>query len=283
VVYGVYEGNTLVGGALTLGVHARRGNFISIPYGPIFLSGKEDGFTSLMNTIAQEAEKKGYIFIRVSPFADDTTEHIEQYRSYGFRKAPLHILAEHTRLLDLSPTKDELLMNMNKNHRNLIRRCEREGVRVEMYTDREKLKEFHEMIDFTAKRHNFTRFSDAYVEAEFDAFSDDREVRIFHAYLPNGTLDTAAVIYYFGSMAAYRHGTSLIQNSKLPTSYLLQWYAIQEAKKQGMKYYNFWGIAPEDATKNHPFYGITHFKKDLAVKQSILCPHMTCHYQKNIG
>ena len=28
-----------------------------------------------------------------------------------------------------------------------------------------------------------------------------------------------------------------------------------------MTLYNFWGIAPETASKDHPFFGITHYKK----------------------
>jgi lipid II:glycine glycyltransferase (peptidoglycan interpeptide bridge formation enzyme) len=79
--------------------------------------------------------------------------------------------------------------------------------------------------------------------------------------LPDGRLDGAAVIIYYGNMAAYRHSGSLNLDSRYPTSYLLQWHAIQEAKGRGMEWYNFWGIAPENATKKHPFFGITHFKK----------------------
>ena len=50
------------------------------------------------------------------------------------------------------------------------------------------------------------------------------------------------------------------------------WESIKEAKNRGMKYYNFWGIAPDKARKNHPFYGITHFKKGFGGYKKELLP-----------
>ena len=50
----------------------------------------------------------------------------------------------------------------------------------------------------------------------------------------------------------------------------------KEAKKRGMKWYNFWGIAPDDAPASHPFKGITHFKKGFGgeEKQLLHCQDM---------
>jgi len=269
--FGVYEYENLIAGAMVLSVHARRGNFLFVPYGPIITKDKKHVLQMITGRLKKLAEEKGYSFIRVSPFEDLVEETI--YKEAGYRKAPIHILAETTWLLDLRADEKEMLMTMNKNHRNLIHRCQREGVRVLVSTHSKHLHDFNTLHDITAKRHHFVRFSDEYVAREFQAFDDDKEVLVLRAYLPalntshseagepDGTLDSSAVVYYYSNMAAYRHGASLMQDKKLPTSYLLQWTAIQEAKKRGIRYYNFWGIAPEDAPKNHPFKGITHFKK----------------------
>ena len=42
--------------------------------------------------------------------------------------------------------------------------------------------------------------------------------------------------------------------------YVLQWFEITRAKNDGFKYYDFWGIAPNDDPK-HPWAGVTRFKK----------------------
>ncbi len=89
-------------------------------------------------------------------------------------------------------------------------------------------------------------------------------------YLPDGTLDSGAVIMSYGTMACYRHGASLGLDKRVPTSYLVQWRAIQEAKRRGCHWYNLWGVAPEGSSKKHPFFGITHFKKGFGGVQKDL-------------
>jgi len=255
-IFGVYENNKLLGGSLVVSVHAKRGDFLYLPYGPL---GSID-LSGFFEYLKKFAKKNNYDFIRVSQFIDDKAENREEYQKLDFRDAPMHILAETTWLLDLSASEEELLSAMGKNHRNLIRRCEREGVKVVSSSDNQSLAEFNQLHDETAKRHKFHRFSDEYVSREFSAFAPSNQVKIFNAYLPSGELDSSAVIMYYGKMAAYRHGASLNLNPKLPSSYLLQWEAIKEAKRRGIRWYNFWGIAPEN-NKKHPFFGITHFKK----------------------
>lgn len=261
-IYGVYNEHTLIGGSLVVTTHAKRGDFFYLPYGPIQIDGKEEVvLTTLVNFLKKEAKKQGMAFIRISPFWDDTKETKDIFKNVGSKEAPMHVLAETTWILDITPDENILLANMNKNHRNLIRRCQKEGVRIEISYDKADLAEFNKMLDITSKRHNFFRFSKQYVENEFSAYAPRHESAVFRAYLADGRLDSSAVIFFYGNMAAYRHGASLGLDNKVPTSYLLQWHALQEAKKRGILWYNFWGIAPDGADKKHPFFGITHFKK----------------------
>ena len=105
---------------------------------------------------------------------------------------------------------------------------------------------------------------------EFQSFAQQNQTLVLNAYLEDKRLDSSAIIMYYGNTAAYRHGASVGLDKKVPTSYLLQWEAIKEAKKRGIKYYNFWGIAPDNAPKSHPFKGITHFKKGFGGEQKNL-------------
>lgn len=260
-ILGIFDENTLVGGSVIVTTHAKRGNFLYLPYGPILPPNKTDEALKIfIDFLKKYSKKNGFDFIRVSPFLESTKENRQLFANVGFRPAPMHVLAENTWLLDITSDEETLLKNMNKNHRNLIRRCEREGVIIKKSIDSKKLLNLGTLLETTAKRHNFIRFSDRYIQSEFKAFLPN-DVMLFEAYLPDGSLDGSAVILFYGTMAAYRHSASLNLNSKLPSSYLLQWQVIQEAKKRGLKWYNFWGIAPENASKEHPFFGITHFKK----------------------
>lgn len=262
-IVGIHDGNTLVGGTIVLTTHAKRGSFLYVPYGPLMsdTADEKELLRALCAKLKELAYQERCHFIRVSPFLDDTAARRALWLDIGFQKAPLHALAEDTWLLDVTPDADQLLAAMNKNHRNLIRRCERDGVTIRMETTSEHLIDLHELLDTTAKRHKFHRFSRSYIDKEFAAYADNGHAVLFRAYLPDGRLDAAAVIMYYGNMAAYRHSGSLGLDARLPTSYLLQWHAILEAKRRGIPLYNFWGIAPDTASKSHPFFGITHFKK----------------------
>jgi lipid II:glycine glycyltransferase (peptidoglycan interpeptide bridge formation enzyme) len=274
-IFGVYKRGVLVGGSLVLSTHAKRGDYLYLPYGPIIKDkNKTEILEILMSHIQKFAAKNNYDFIRVSPFNTDNKENSKQFKKLGFKKAPIHALAENTWLLDLEPTEEELLSNMKKNHRNLIRRCIKKGVKIEVSDDKKDLQEFNKILDETAKRHNFYRFPNEYVEKEFNTFVKDKQTKIFKAYLPDGRLDSIAIFMFYGNMAVYRHSGSLGLNKKLPTSYLIQWEVIKQAKKQGMHWYNFWGVAPDNAPKDHPFKGITHFKKGFGGFQKDLLP---CH------
>ncbi len=273
-IYGVFDGNTLIAGSLVVSVHAKRGNFVYLPYGPVTLSPSKEALGLLLDRIHRDAKKRGYHFVRTTPFWPDLDHVRAVFENNGYTAAPMHILAETTWMLDITAAEDELLSGMNKNHRNLVRRCDREGVTIEVGSEQKMLDQFNDLHDETAKRHNFLRFSRDYIEKEFHAFADSGNAIIINAYLPDGTLDSSGIFMFFGSMSVYRHGASLMGNKKIPTSYALQWAAILEAKKRGMTYHNFWGIAPESAPKTHPFKGITHFKKGFGGEQLDLVP---CH------
>lgn len=279
-IWGVYnETNELVAGSIIISVHARRGNFWLLPYGPV-ISAKITGsertaiFTFLTKALQTEAKKAGLDFVRISPFWPvSDKEMVAAFKSNNFIRSPLHILAEYTWLLDISLSEENLLKNMEKNHRNLIRRCEKEGVRVEISTDLEAVEAFNRMHDVTVKRHNFHRFPAGYVRKEFSALSPGNAA-VIKAYLPDGTLDAVGIFMFYGTMSCYRHAASLMSDKRLPTSYAVQWAAIKEAKKRGCIVHNFWGIAPPEANKHHPFFGITHFKKGFGGYELDLIP---CH------
>ena len=54
-----------------------------------------------------------------------------------------------------------------------------------------------------------------------------------------------------------------IEFKKLPATVALLTTAIFDAKIKGMKYFDFWGIAPDDAPADHPWKGFTEFKKSF--------------------
>jgi len=258
-VLGLYRGEKLIGGSLLIHIHAKRGDFLYAPYGPLLKYKFADQVEIFTQAVKAEAEKRKVAFVRISPFQEDSPELRELMKQNGFRKAPMHMIAETTRILPLSEGEVDLLKHMKQNHRNLIRRAKREGVVIKTSDSIEDVKKVHELLKATSKRHHFIPFSLKYLEREFKAFDKINGVRIYLAYYQDELL-AASIVYFYGDTVVYKHGASNMKHPKIPASYAIQWQAIQDGLTRNFKYYNFWGIAPK-GNKKHPYYGITHFKK----------------------
>ena len=211
-------------------VPARRGTFLHIRHGPVG--------TIQLDDVIELAKKERAWFIRISP-------QVQKIDYPGFVPAPIHAMdAEVCWVLDLDKREDELLLGMRKSTRYEIKHA---SATVKKSRDIEK---FIRLYDATAKRHNFVEHKG--IREEFDSLDCD----LFLAS-HGGHLAAAAIIVYSGDQAIYHHGASV--PNKFGASYLVQWEAIREAKRRGMKVYNFWGIAPDNAP-NHPWQGLTAFK-----------------------
>lgn len=211
-------------------VPARRGAFLHIRHGPIGDIRFEDIITL--------AKKEHAWFIRISPQEESIRK--------GFVPAPIHAMdAEVCWVLDLDKSEDELLAGMRKTTRYEIKHA---AATVGKSADIDK---FFTLYDETSKRHQFVEHKG--IREEFETLDCD----LFLASQEKQLL-AAAIIVYFGNQAIYHHGASI--PNKVGASYLVQWEAIRQAKKRGMKIYNFWGIAPDD-NPLHPWAGLSAFKK----------------------
>jgi lipid II:glycine glycyltransferase (peptidoglycan interpeptide bridge formation enzyme) len=51
--------------------------------------------------------------------------------------------------------------------------------------------------------------------------------------------------------------------TKLAAPSIVVCQMLIDAHEKGLKYFDFWGIAPENAPKNHPWKGFTKFKQSF--------------------
>lgn len=257
---GIYENEKLVGIALIIKIKARRGSFLFIPHGPILTDEKNiHELIHLYQFAKKLAKKEKCSFIRVSPISVNTKELNDIYGDLGFREAPIHMHSELNWILDITKSEEELLSGMRKTTRYSISKAEKEGVQIETSKKTEDVKIFNEIYSSTVKRQHFTPFSLKYLEREFESFAKDDKAMLFFAKY-NGTVIGSAIIIFSESGAFYHQGATDLKYPKVPAAYLLQWEVIKEAKKRGLSFYNFWGIAPE-GKKKHPWAGLSLFKK----------------------
>jgi len=243
---GVFSHGRLSGILQLIKVPAKRATYFECPGGPV-IDWSGPVYPWLFKELKQLARENGASFIRIRPniLAQDL----------GLRKAPMHLTAETTWVLPLEPSEEELLKNMRKTTRYLIKKAEKLGVKVSQSTDPQDIDRLYKLQQETVDRKHFVPFSQDYFLAELKSFLPDK-IRLFKAGYQGKILAIAMIIFY-GTEAVYHYSGSSNVNREIPASYLLQWEVIKTAKKLGMKRYNFWGYT---ADPRHRFFGPSLFK-----------------------
>lgn len=255
---GFYQ-DRLVGVMLSVVENAKRGRYLTVPAGPIIDWKDTDQIKAFFEEVKRIAKLEGCVFARVRPQLKSSAFSKEIFSKYGFTSAPMHLHAELTSQLDITKTEEELLANMRKSTRYEIKKAISLGIKVTTTDNPSALKKFYDLQVETSKRQAFVPFTYKFLEEQFRVFSSISKVLLYTATFENKLLAQAFIIFY-GEEAAYHYGASTTDGKKYPGAHFIQWEAIKEAKKRGMKRYNFWGVAPKDQT-DHRFYGVSVFKR----------------------
>ncbi len=256
---GFIKNNKLIGVMLSVVENAKRGKYLTIPGGPIIDWEDETLINLFVKEIRNIAKKEGCVFIRVRPQLQSNDFSKNLFKRFGFINAPMHLHAELTSQLDITPTEEQLLANMRKATRYETKKALSLGIKIETNSDLKTIKKFYDLQLQTAKRQRFVPFSFEFLSEQFKVFLENNQAILYSAKLGNKLLAQAFIIFY-GAEAAYHYGASAEDGRKYPGAYLIQWEAIKEAKKRGLKRYNFWGVAPE-GDKDHRFSGLSLFKR----------------------
>lgn len=253
--FGLYDGSELVGIFQIVTVRARRGTYLHVRHGPITHTSDSGVWDNIIGYLREFAKKESAAFIRMSPPMEDSDTNLTFTRSLGMIPAAIHeVDAERCCVLDITPDEDILLAGMRKSTRYEIKRAIKEGVIVEKSEDPKILQSFVDLYKQTATRQEFVPHKG--IREEFDVFAREHRALLFTGN-HDGQMTAGAIVLFLGNQAIYHHGASI--PTKLPVNYAIQWEAIREAKRRGMRLYNFWGIAPAEK-ENHPWRGITLFK-----------------------
>ena len=253
---GVYEENNggLSSVALAVKIVAKRGTFLLIQH--------VVGFSEVLsNELKKIAKEEKCDFIRVVPLSKQNEENKKMFKKLGFKEAAMHANAyEATWKLDITPVEDELLKNMRKTTKYLIKQAEKNpDIAIEKSADFAEAETYLKLNGEVAKRQKFTPFSDNFIKKEFEAFSADGQAMwIFGKY--KGEIAAGALVIFWSGIGFYHQAASLAKYAKFSIPYLLQWEAIKEAKRRDCKVYDFWGYIDPKVQPNHPWAGPTLFK-----------------------
>ena len=258
VVCDDFEGR---GFALMIVRAAKRGRYLEIPCGPLLNWDNAESVRKVFAKIAEIGRREKCVFIRVRPQLLMSPKNMRLLADLKFKKSPMHLAAEHTVILDLTKSEEQLLAEMRRQTRYEVRRAEKLGIKIVSGNSEADFKEFHRMQTATAKRQGFIPPSMKTLVAEREAFGD--KIRIYKAVTAEGEPIAYGLIIASGKEGDYYEAASTDLNRKLPGAYALLWQVAKDLKAAGYERFNLWGIAPA-GQPNHRYAGVTTFKTGFA-------------------
>lgn len=137
-------------------------------------------------------------------------------------------------------TEQEIWDSLRVTHRRMLRKAEREGVKIREMTD-DELPLMKEVLAETGSRQGFADPNLEYYRSMKQAFGE--KVKFMLAERENEPLAVAMYIVDQDEMI-YLYGGSRRAGQKYAGSYQMQWEMIKQAIKEGIPRYNFYGTKP---------------------------------------
>ncbi|MBR6505235.1 peptidoglycan bridge formation glycyltransferase FemA/FemB family protein [Candidatus Saccharibacteria bacterium] len=242
---------------LAIEKHTKAGNYLFLPYGPV--AETKEGFKKAISKLESIAKESNAIFIRIEPMLPEFAKILPKNS-----KKTKDIEPAETWILDLpqqengqavSPALKSLLPSrLYRYYKNR----EKQGITVETSHNPEDIKYLLKLQKALATKKGITTFTENYLKTELEqSFATLYLLKKDHNILAAGLVfdDEETKTRYNLQGAQSEEGRPLHATGILTIQLIL------DAVNKGYKTFDFWGIAPEGADKNHPWYGFTAFKK----------------------
>lgn len=246
--------NTNHGEYLGIVERGRFNNRLYLPYGPQVDS--PDDLAPLLSDIKKTAQKLGVDFIRIEPMGDFD---LSILKAAGYKRRK-DLQPSHTVINDVSISRDAISAAMSQTARRMWRKNLKAGVTFEVSYQPEDINLFIDMIHDVSKRTGMVPHSDKYFRQMATSLFPDKKAGVFLARL-EGQPIASIVFFSDGITMSYAHAASYSAHRKLSPATALGAEILLLAHETGHKYFDFYGIAPENATPENPWHGFTQFKK----------------------
>lgn len=267
--YYVFDGDRFLAAMQVVVYNARRGKFALVPYGPVFARDitfeyKKSVLVEIKKLAEDHFKSLGCVSFRISFDAGgDNFLLTDEAKKIGFYEAPMHMVSEHSLLVDLTKYEDDLLAELRKGTRYDIKQCDKYEMEYKEESDENGLNILLDLLEKTSVRQGFTTYSKKFIRAQYDQFiknSDNSKIsaKIFVAYYNKQAVSVFFIIIY-GNEASYYHAASE-RVDKVPAATGLMWFVIKQLKMLGITRFNLWGVVGTEDRK-HPWFGLSTFKR----------------------
>lgn len=235
------------------------GSYLNVPYGPsLSTTSPEKSLEKALESLVSLAKDQNCFFIRLEPTAPLDAKIMAQNACVK----STDIDPAHTWLLRLdNQTEEDLLKGMESRKVRYWRNREKKGITLRQTKDPEEITILTTFLKTLGEKDNFNPQTTSHLKNQL-------KTGFATLYIAELTAETkkipiaAALIYDSADTRFYMHAATDFEHRNLMAGTIILIQMILDAKKQGQKYYDFWGITTSE-DKNHPWYGFTQYKKSF--------------------
>ena len=235
-----------------LAIEKRTGSYLYCPYGPNATS--EESFHEALKALQSLGGELNATFIRIEPFQAREAEYLPHTAIKSKDLNP-----KETWLLDLTGTDEGLKQKLPSRLLRYYKSAAKKGITIETSRDPEDIKYLLNLQRALAKEKGISTFSEYYLQTELK-----QPFATLYLVKQNQQVLAAGLVFDDEDTRYNLQGAQSDEGRKQHATGILTIQLILDAKKKGLKTFDFWGIAPEGASKDHPWIGFTNFKKTFA-------------------
>ena len=247
------------------------GNYLYCPYGPV--AEDKASFRSALNLLIDVAKEYEAIFVRIEP---QNLEFGSCLPKNAHKSKELN--PKDTWILDLTAPEETFIAKLPNRLLRYHRTAGKKGIIIRKTKNPEEITHLVRLQNNLAKEKGIKTFSENYLKTELsqpfatlylaeyeerDNASTDSEEQCtgYDNPLKKKEIVAAGLVFDDATTRYNLQGAQSDLGRHLHATGILTIELIVDARKKGLKHFDFWGIAPEGAPDNHPWAAFTSFKK----------------------
>lgn len=250
------------------------GNYLYCPYGPV--AEDNSAFKEALENLKNQAVTQDAFFIRVEPQDPNFGKILP-----GNAKKTKDLNPKETWVMSLEGEEEQFKEKLPSRLLRYHKAAAKKGITLRNTNNPDEIKHLIELQKNLAREKGINTFSEHYLKTElsqpfatlylveYENPEGEEETkkkgvttRQATGAEPNKKQVLAAGLVFDDETTRYNlQGAQSDLGRKMHATGILTIEIIKDARKKGLKYFDFWGIAPEGAPKNHPWAGFTEFKK----------------------
>ena len=228
------------------------GNYLYCPYGPI--AKDNDAFKNALNSLNTLATSKNSFFIRVEPYNKEFAKTLPKTAKKSHDLNP-----KETWLLDLTGNDEAFKAKLPSRLLRYHKSANKKGITIKKSHNPDDIHYLLDLQKALASKKGINTFSENYLKNELK----QPFATLYLADFQDKVI--AAGLVFDDKTTRYNlQGAQSDEGRSLHATGILTIELIMDARAKNLKTFDFWGIAPEGASENHPWAGFTNFKKTFA-------------------